>query len=42
DSIGIALRSLNNEELNNFLRITEKVIATGNIDGIILTGLTPE
>ncbi|CAI2164423.1 11509_t:CDS:10 [Funneliformis geosporum] len=43
DRIGIALRSLNDEELNNFLHgITEKVIATGNIDGIILTGLTPE
>ncbi|CAG8452504.1 4949_t:CDS:10 [Funneliformis caledonium] len=43
DRIGIALRSLDDEELDYFLRdITEKVIATGDIDGIILTGLTPE
>ncbi|GBB83809.1 hypothetical protein RclHR1_10480001 [Rhizophagus clarus] len=43
DRIGIALRFLDDEELNDFLdNTTAKVILDGDIDGVILTGLTPE
>ncbi|RIA86881.1 hypothetical protein C1645_778580 [Glomus cerebriforme] len=43
DRIGIALRFLDDEELNDFLHITTaKVVSDGDIDGVVLTGLTPE
>ncbi|CAG8706322.1 uncharacterized protein OCT59_029542 [Rhizophagus irregularis] len=43
DRIGIALRFLDDEELNDFLHnTTAKVILDGDIDGVILTGLTSE
>ncbi|KAF2477013.1 uncharacterized protein BDR25DRAFT_178888, partial [Lindgomyces ingoldianus] len=41
DRVGVALKYLNDEKLTNFLRlITQETIAYGNIEGLLLTGLT--
>jgi hypothetical protein len=42
ERLGIAFRFLPDDELTAFLsRLTQKAIARGDLDGIILTGLTP-
>lgn len=42
ERLGVALRFLKRKELSQYLsRLTEKVIAAGDLEGILLTGLTP-
>ncbi|KAJ3340723.1 hypothetical protein HDU93_006393 [Gonapodya sp. JEL0774] len=42
DRIGVALRFLGNNELGGFLRTTiYQVISTGNLEGLLVTGLQP-
>lgn len=43
ERLGIAFRFLPDDELTAFLsRLTEKAIARGDLDGLILTGVTPQ
>lgn len=42
ERLGIALRFLNDNELSGFLKnLTDRAVKTGDLEGIILTGLTP-
>ncbi|KAJ3300037.1 hypothetical protein HK104_005033 [Borealophlyctis nickersoniae] len=42
DRIGVALRFLDDEALSKYITsMTEKMVSEGNVEGLVLTGLTP-